>query len=64
MPKLYAQRRLDEMGIDVKNYMGLPYHLESFGYLAIAVQKPQRAVQLLAAAQKTRELYRSRQQPW
>jgi hypothetical protein len=52
-----------KMGIDVKNYMGLPYHLESFAYLAIEVQKPQRAVQLLAAAAKTRELYRSRQQP-
>jgi tetratricopeptide (TPR) repeat protein len=52
-----------KMGIDVKNYMGLPYHLESFAYLAIEVQKPQRAVQLLAAAQKTRELYRSSQQP-
>ncbi|HEX8237132.1 MAG TPA: BTAD domain-containing putative transcriptional regulator [Abditibacteriaceae bacterium] len=51
------------MGIGVKNYMGLPYHLESFAYLAIAVQKPQRAVQLLAAAEKTRELYRSRKQP-
>jgi tetratricopeptide (TPR) repeat protein len=50
-------------GIRLKNYMGLPYHLESFGYLAIAVQKPQRAVQLLAAAEKTRELYRSCQQP-
>lgn len=47
----------------LETWIGTPYYLESFAFLAAAEGQPQRAVRLLAAAARTREQQHSHAQP-